>query len=135
MKKYIPGLYRVNEERLLSKLKNTDAVHMFEYERPGWTFHGKGAWLYEESKGDDDGAVTMTIIGSSNFSHRSNRRDTECQLYMLPECAELRRRLDEERQFMFSQASRVDLATVRNDGIDKINWKERLLNKLFRTFI
>lgn len=87
VKKFIPGLYRVNEEKLLSKLKNTEAVHMFEYERPGWSFHGKGAWLYEK-EGEKD-AVTMSIIGSSNFSYRSNRRDTECQLYVLPECEDL----------------------------------------------
>jgi len=32
----------------------------------------------------------MSVIGSSNFSHRSNRRDTECQLYILAdECPDL----------------------------------------------
>ena len=45
VKKYIPGMYRVNEESILKKSKNVD---MFEYERPGWTFHGKGAWIYEK---------------------------------------------------------------------------------------
>lgn len=107
-KKFIPGLYRVNEEKLLSKVKNADAVHMLEYERPGWTFHGKAAWLYENDEQGKD-AVTMSIIGSSNFSYRSNRRDTECQLYVLPECEDLQRRLDEERKFMFEHAKRVDL--------------------------
>ena len=68
---------------------------MYEYETLGWTFHGKGAWLYEDDK------VTMSVIGSSNFSYRSNRRDTECQLYILPECEHLQRRLDQESRFLF----------------------------------
>ena len=92
LKKYIPGLYRVNEERLFKQAEN---VEIFEYENSGWTFHGKGAWIYEdylpiaEDKLTKESRVTMSIIGSSNFSYRSNRRDTECQLYIVPECPDL----------------------------------------------
>ena len=71
---------------------------MYEYESSGWTFHGKGAWVYEDDK------VSMSVIGSSNFSYRSNRRDTECQLYIVPECEDLQLRLDEESKFLFNQA-------------------------------
>ena len=46
VKKYIPGMYRANEEKLLKQVKG-DSVHMFEYQNGDWTFHGKGAWLYE----------------------------------------------------------------------------------------
>ena len=95
VKKFIPGLYRVNEEKVLKQLKNPEAVEMYEYESAGWTFHGKGAWLYENDQ------LSMSIIGSSNFSYRSNRRDTECQLYVVPECPDLKRRLDEESKFLF----------------------------------
>jgi len=129
IKKYIPGLYRVNEESLLSKVKTKGSVQLYEYENSGWTFHAKGAWIYEDEK------VTMSVIGSSNFSYRSNRRDTECQLYIIPECEDLQRRLDIESKFLFSNAKEVDIKTVRNDGADKIKWSERLLNKLFHTFI
>ena len=70
---------------------------MFEYENGGWTFHGKGAWLYEGSGLEQSGKdLTMSIIGSSNFSYRSNRRDTECQLYIIPECDDLKQRLHNE---------------------------------------
>jgi CDP-diacylglycerol---glycerol-3-phosphate 3-phosphatidyltransferase len=47
---------------------------MFEYENGEWTFHAKGAWLYEKSQPE---VPQMTIVGSSNFSRRSNRRDVE----------------------------------------------------------
>ena len=83
---------------------------MFEYENSGWTFHGKGAWLYEKQNENDK--VTMSVIGSSNFSYRSNRRDSECQLYIVPECPDLQKRLDAESRFLFSHAKEVDLQTV-----------------------
>ena len=77
----------------------------------------------------------MSIIGSSNFSYRSNRRDTECQLYIVSECDDLKQRLHDESQHLFDNAKKVDLKTVQNDGIDKLNWKERMLNKLLNSFI
>ena len=51
---------------------------MFEYENGDWTFHGKGAWIYEGNQEETGKELTMSIVGSSNFSYRSNRRDTEC---------------------------------------------------------
>ena len=70
-----------------SGLKNgPEDFGIFEYLKGDWTFHGKGAWVYED-RGSQQ--VDMTVIGSSNFSYRSNRRDTECQLYIVPECPKL----------------------------------------------
>ena len=57
----------------MKQVKTPDSVQMFEYENAGWVFHGKGAWIYEE-----ENKVSMSVIGSSNYSYRSNRRDTEC---------------------------------------------------------
>mmetsp|Transcript_9683 Transcript_9683/g.8530 ORF Transcript_9683/g.8530 Transcript_9683/m.8530 type:complete len:89 (-) Transcript_9683:66-332(-) len=76
-KKWIPYLYREYEKKLLQKAKNNDKIKLFEYKRENWTYHAKGAWIYE--KGDKP---NMTVIGSSNYSHRSNRRDLESQLYI-----------------------------------------------------
>ena len=86
VKKYIPGIYRVNEMDCLRKYPQ---LNIHEWEAYGWTFHGKGAWFY----GEDPTKVELSVVGSSNYSHRSNRRDTECQLYILPECEELQQRL------------------------------------------
>jgi len=71
VKGLIPGVYRVNEEKLLAKAEPN--LELREYSTEGSTFHAKGAWLY-----DENGKVEMSVIGSSNFSYRSNRRDTEC---------------------------------------------------------
>ena len=69
IKKYIPGLYRLNGIKLLKK---NPSLNLYEYTNGDWTYHAKGAFFYEEQEKPE-----MTVIGSSNFSHRSNRRDTE----------------------------------------------------------
>ena len=87
-KKYIPGIYRVNEAKMLKA--NNPNIRLYEWESGDWTFHGKGGWLYEDSNKNE---VDMTIIGSSNFTYRGNRRDTEAQLYIVAECDHLKKRL------------------------------------------
>ena len=62
----------------LKTIKQNPKINVFEYTNGDWTFHAKGAWIYEE----DAKLPELTVIGSSNFSHRSNRRDTEVQLYI-----------------------------------------------------
>ena len=73
LKKFIPGLYRLNAIDLLKSNKNKN-MHIHEYTNGDWTYHAKGAWIYEN---DEPAGPVMTVIGSSNFSNRSNRKDTE----------------------------------------------------------
>ena len=87
LKKYIPGMYRVNELKILNRNKKNGNIRIFEYENGEWTYHAKGAWFYEK---DDPEKPAMTVIGSSNYSYRSNRRDTEFQLYIASDCDEFR---------------------------------------------
>lgn len=47
-------------------------VSLFEFERPGWTFHAKGLWLRSRSS-------LMSLVGSPNFGRRSTERDLEVQ--------------------------------------------------------
>ena len=70
IKGLIPGIYRVNE---LSTLHRHPNIHIHEWEAFGWTYHAKGAWFYSQPD-----KVDLSVIGSSNYSHRSNYRDTEC---------------------------------------------------------
>ena len=51
-------------------------MNIFEYSNGDWTFHAKGAWIYEKNVEMEE-YPTSTIVGSSNFSYRSNRRDNE----------------------------------------------------------
>eukprot|EP01068_Selenidium_serpulae_P020953 Selendium_serpulae@DN9425_c0_g1_i1.p1 len=60
-----------------------------EFERDGWTFHAKGVWIQTPSSpssqsSSDHSSTTepdvrtfMTVVGSSNFGHRSHNRDVE----------------------------------------------------------
>ena len=69
-KKFIPGLYKLNGKLLQKQIPN---LKVWEWLNGSWTFHAKGAWIYEEKQS----CPSATIIGSSNFSQRSNRKDSE----------------------------------------------------------
>jgi CDP-diacylglycerol---glycerol-3-phosphate 3-phosphatidyltransferase len=98
VKKYIPGIYRVNETKMLKKFPQ---ISIHEWESGDWTFHGKGAWLYNQ-----EGTVDMSVVGSSNFSHRSNRKDTEAQLYILAsDCKDLQSRLADEADNLYANSN------------------------------
>jgi len=131
-KKYIPGMYRVNEERILKDTRKGQNVRMFEYENGEWTFHAKGAWVYEKSQPE---VPQMTIIGSSNYSRRSNRRDTEAQLYIVSECEEFKKRMHDECESLYSKGTLMSEKTVKNDGTDKITTTERILNKVLHMLL
>lgn len=44
-KKYIPGLYRLNA---INILKRNEHLRIHEWQQGDWTYHAKGAWLYEK---------------------------------------------------------------------------------------
>ena len=73
----IPHAYTHIARQFLSRVSSCgaeDRIRMFEYRRPGWTFHGKGLWYCEA------GAPLLTMVGSPNFGYRSERRDLESQV-------------------------------------------------------
>ena len=45
-----------------------------------WSFHAKGMWIKENENN------YLTIVGSSNFNHRSKYRDSELQLFVYSTC-------------------------------------------------
>ena len=101
---------------------------MHEYQNGDWTYHAKGAWVYEK---DEPAGPVMTVIGSSNLSTRSNRRDTEVQLYLVAECDQFKNRLREEQEHLYSKASPIDIPTLKKDEQYAVTWKDKLIKKLF----
>jgi CDP-diacylglycerol--glycerol-3-phosphate 3-phosphatidyltransferase len=99
-KKYIPGMYRVNELAVLKQTSKGGNVKIHEWESGEWTFHAKGAWIYEEG----EELPQATIIGSSNYSFRSNRRDTEAQLYLVSNCDRFKKKLHEEAEHLYGKS-------------------------------
>ena len=128
-KKFIPGLYRVNALNILKNNKSNN-ISVNEWSSGDWTFHAKGAWIYEEGSE----LPQMTIIGSSNFSHRSNRRDTEAMLYIVPECENFKSRLHDECEHLFSKSSKMTSETIKdkNNKEYRVTWKDQIINRLFR---
>ncbi len=47
VKKFIPGLYRLNAVNLLKKNRKLGNISVHEYTNGDWTYHAKGAWIYE----------------------------------------------------------------------------------------
>lgn len=63
-------------------------------------FHGKGLWYYPDFKKSQ--LPSATIIGSSNFGHRSVYRDLEANLLICTKDCELQGRLNKVDKFFFS---------------------------------
>lgn len=131
-KKYIPGMYRANELRVLSSNKKQGNIQIHEWENGEATYHAKGAWLYENAA---QHGPSMTVIGSSNYSYRSNRRDTEAQLYMVSDCPQFQRKLHGECEHLFSKSTPMTVESVKNDGTDKLTIVERALSRALKILL
>ncbi|VDM08590.1 unnamed protein product [Wuchereria bancrofti] len=101
---FIPLMY-VHISYLFYKIMGS-TVQMFEYNRPGWTYHAKGVWI--DSK---QSSLSATMIGSSNFGHRSVHRDLEAQILIITCSEKLKRGLQEERSRILDYTTKVDAAT------------------------
>lgn len=89
------------------KLRQTDRIHMMEYARNGWTFHGKGLWYYLPSQA----LPSLTLVGSPNFGHRSVYKDLECQVAIVTKNTALQEQLREEHVHMYSSSQLVTEST------------------------
>ncbi|KAG7386975.1 CDP-diacylglycerol--glycerol-3-phosphate 3-phosphatidyltransferase [Phytophthora pseudosyringae] len=100
-----------------------------EFDRPGWTFHGKGMWWrppppsVANSHKVTLGLPQLTVVGSSNFGQRSYGCDLESNLVMFTRSPELQRRLQDE----------FDALTRDAEVVTEQLWRrpERMLHGLF----
>ena len=111
-------------------------VNIYEYSKGDWTYHAKGAWVYERLGKDlEEELPTMTVVGSSNFSHRSNRRDTEVQAYLVPalDNLEFRQRLHDECDNLFKHGKQMSIEDLKDKKGEqyKLTWKDKIIQKLF----
>ncbi|ORZ29424.1 hypothetical protein BCR44DRAFT_1451291 [Catenaria anguillulae PL171] len=127
--RFIPDAYSWLEERFLRdvarRARDPGAVKLSEYARNGWTFHAKGLWVVrhaETSKGHEkvnerDGLPVVTAIGSSNFGHRSARRDLEAQAIVVTRNEGLQRELKAEMDGLWREASEVSVGELRERDV------------------
>lgn len=102
---------------------------MWEYSRPGGTFHAKGLWYYL-SRSD---LPLVSLIGSPNFGHRSVYRDLETQMYIVTENQTLRRQLHDEQLRLFQYSKNFgDQTLTQPDRVVPL-WV-KLVIRFFRNF-
>ncbi|KAJ0395020.1 hypothetical protein ATCC90586_002786 [Pythium insidiosum] len=116
----LPMAYSLIEQDFYDKTRTRPfATNVREFNRSGWTFHGKGMWF----SGAKDAAPELTILGSSNFGRRSYGCDLESQLVLYTRSPQLRARLGDEYERL---KQHTELVT------DQV-WKrpDRSLNSVF----
>nr|CAD7406337.1 unnamed protein product [Timema cristinae] len=100
----IPAAYTLLATQFLGHIQHADQesrVFVYEFQRPGWTFHSKGLWY------SPPGSLlpTLTLVGSSNFGARSVSRDLETQVAILTSNQKLQQNFAKERDQLFSRGT------------------------------
>ncbi|TMW69625.1 hypothetical protein Poli38472_001781 [Pythium oligandrum] len=89
----LPMAYSLIEQEFYEKTRSRAyATNIREFNRSGWTFHGKGMWFSPSL----DAPPQLTIIGSSNFGRRSYGCDLESQLVLYTKSPTLQGNLRDE---------------------------------------
>eukprot|EP00056_Hartaetosiga_gracilis_P018185 m.9949 g.9949 ORF g.9949 m.9949 type:complete len:426 (-) comp6469_c0_seq2:92-1369(-) len=94
VKGHIPFGYSHFLMKFLKDLPEERDVDVCEYDRAGWTFHAKGVWV----RNNRNEPPFATIVGSSNFNHRSAERDLEAQALIVTSDKSLQYQLEQEVQ-------------------------------------
>ncbi|KOC69434.1 CDP-diacylglycerol--glycerol-3-phosphate 3-phosphatidyltransferase, mitochondrial [Habropoda laboriosa] len=102
----IPAAYTKIEEsffKYCDNLGQQNRVTLWEFIKPGWTYHAKGLWysLPDQEK------PCLTLIGSPNFGYRSVKKDLETQIAIVTKNKNLQNELQKEHERLFSCAKRV----------------------------
>ncbi|XP_077300552.1 phosphatidylglycerophosphate synthase 1 isoform X2 [Arctopsyche grandis] len=96
----VPDAYSLLAQKFYNNVESfgqQDRITLHEYEKPGWTFHGKGLWYYLPG----ESLPSLTFIGSPNFGERSVNRDLETQVAIITADEDLKKRLHEENVMLY----------------------------------
>lgn len=76
--RFIPLVYTHYTKSFFKRSRghNENDIAIWYYNRPDWSFHAKGIWLFAPK-------FFMTVVGSTNFGYRSVYRDNEAQIVIL----------------------------------------------------
>ncbi|XP_014477237.1 PREDICTED: CDP-diacylglycerol--glycerol-3-phosphate 3-phosphatidyltransferase, mitochondrial isoform X2 [Dinoponera quadriceps] len=106
----IPAAYTRIEESfydLCERMNQQRRVTLWEFVKPGWTYHAKGLWYTLPGQR----RPSLTLIGSPNFGYRSVNRDLETQVAVVTKNEKLQDALYEEQARLFSCAKPVTRKT------------------------
>jgi CDP-diacylglycerol---glycerol-3-phosphate 3-phosphatidyltransferase len=134
LSKNIPRMYSVLEKEFFDKISNNIKIN--EYNKESWTFHAKGLWMNKEK-------VMISLIGryffifqtlSPNFGNRSKNLDVESQVMILTENEFLKKRLNEEKEKIFSHSTLVSQGTF-DSNYRKPGFFFKRISKIFTKFL
>ena len=120
----LPGAYTLLARRFLARAKRAGcgggdgALRLREWRNGtvgqpgGWTYHAKGLWVTlggsgRGSGGDEVVGPSVTVVGSSNYTTRSNSLDTEVGAVLVTGDDALRRRLRREEENLLQYSREV----------------------------
>ncbi|RLN91032.1 hypothetical protein BBJ28_00021484 [Nothophytophthora sp. Chile5] len=105
----LPMAYSLIEQDFFERTRDREFPAVLrEFNRPGWTFHGKGMWWRPPpSTVGTPSLPQLTVVGSSNFGQRSYGCDLESNLVLFTRDPELQRRLQDEYEALTRDAEVV----------------------------
>jgi CDP-diacylglycerol---glycerol-3-phosphate 3-phosphatidyltransferase len=119
----IPVAYSAIERRFYERAKARDILHptpnsanaemqhglaILEYTKKGWTFHGKGLWLFSFNGGSIIPHFVRSLVGSPNFGRRSEVKDLELQFEIMSDDKETIEKLQAEKNALFHDSDSVE---------------------------
>ncbi|XP_060079688.1 CDP-diacylglycerol--glycerol-3-phosphate 3-phosphatidyltransferase, mitochondrial-like [Ylistrum balloti] len=128
----VPYVYVQTAKEFYNRICEGDQearIKLQEYFHHTWSFHVKGLWYYL----CDSKYPAMTIIGSSNFGHRSVYRDLECQAVVVTDNAYLQKQLKKEHEDLYQRSSTIIEATFQQQNRYVPLWV-KFVTRTCRTF-
>lgn len=128
----IPAAYTKIEEsfyKTCERLGQQERVTLWEFIKPGWTYHAKGLWYFLPGQQ----RPCLTLVGSPNFGYRSVNRDLETQVAIVTKNEKLQAALQEEQERLFMYAKLVTKRTFCQEDRITPAWV-RTTVVLFRYF-
>ncbi|MFH4979297.1 hypothetical protein AB6A40_006006 [Gnathostoma spinigerum] len=124
--RYIPSIYVVISEFFYRSTRS--GVRLFEYERPGWTYHAKGLWIDSNAS-----SLFASLVGSSNYGYRSVHRDLEMSMLLVTSNEKLKKELRLEHARLKEWTFPVQFATFLRPDHRVPLWI-KLVSKYIRNF-
>ena len=159
VKGLIPHVYSALEQRLVGTAGSLGVpLRVEHYAREGWTYHAKGLWMWPEqppqrSLDNSIGSVrdarpmpplngdaaarlgpVLTLIGSTNLSERSTRRDLELSVCLVTTNSAVRAMLQEEQARLRAHARDAEQVRPSEPVGPLTAFLARALAALLRTF-
>ncbi|CCJ31278.1 unnamed protein product [Pneumocystis jirovecii] len=116
--KMIPSAYSFLAQRFLSniyKANKQNKIHLEEWKngcvgQGGWSYHAKGLWIMpSEEKETEKHKPCITIVGSSNFSYRSQALDLENTAVVITFDNNLQKSLRDEVKHLRKYSRKIDI--------------------------